>query len=314
MTLAPDAQAFVDMMASAPGPLHSLGVDGAREAVRQLAALNPPPQQVFSVQDREIPGPAGPIPIRVYRPSDETGCPILVYFHGGGWTIGNLDTVDPLCRALSAQANCVVVSVDYRLAPENPFPAAVDDGYAAVEWTAAHADQIGGDPERIAVGGDSAGANISTSLCILSRDNNGPKIVYQLLAYPATEHCVERPSWVEHAEAPVLTAADVTWFWSQYLRSEADRCDPRATPANAESLAGLPPALIITAEVDPIRDDGEHYGELLRTAGVDVTVARYPGTFHGFFTMVGMIGQADTAVLDATERLKQAFAQAHSER
>lgn len=308
MALDPDAQGIADALADLmPGPMHTLGVTGARAFVDQLHAQSPPPPPLHSVDDRTIPGPACPIPVRVYRPGPDTGLPVLVYLHGGGWTIGTLETCEAVCRSLSEKAGCVVVSVDYRLAPENKFPAAIDDSYAAVEWVAAHADELGVDPDRIAVGGDSAGANLSAAICILARDRGGPPITFQLLAYPATEYAVERTSWVEHASAPLLTAKDVTWFWGQYLRDEADRFDPHATPSNASSLAELPPAFILTAEEDPLRDDGEQYGERLREAGVDAVVQRYPGVFHGFFSMVGVLSRTAEAVDDAAGHLIRAF-------
>ncbi|MGI5290234.1 alpha/beta hydrolase [Nonomuraea polychroma] len=314
MPLDPDAQALAEALdALLPGPLHSLGVDGARALAEQLGEQSPPPPPLHLVEQRTIPGPAGEIPIRVYRPSPETDLPVLLYFHGGGWTIGTLDGVETLCRTLSEKAHCVVVSVDYRLAPEHKFPAAVEDCYAALEWVAAHAGEIGADAGRIAVGGDSAGGNLSASISILARDRNGPQIALQLLVYPATEYAVERASWREHATASLLTAEDVLWFWGHYLRDEADRSDPRATPSNAPSLAGLPPAFVLTAEYDPIRDDGEQYAQRLREAGVPVIAKRYPRVFHGFFTMVGLLGKTKEALEDAAARLNDAFARPRAE-
>lgn len=304
MALDPDAQAIADLLDQMlPGPLHQLGVAGARAFVDQMNEHAPPPAPVQAVTDREIPGPAGPIPIRIYRPIADAGLPVLVYFHGGGWTIGSLDQVDPVCRALANRADCLVVSVDYRLAPEHPFPAAVEDCYAAVQWVAQHGAELSADSSRLAVGGDSAGGNLAAAVSLLARDDNGPRIALQLLIYPATEYAVPRASWLEHAKAPLLTTDDVLWFWAQYLPDAADRADPRATPSSATDLTGLPPAFVITAEYDPIRDDGEGYARRLAEAGVEVTATRYPGVFHGFFGFVGMLARTDEALRDAAVAL-----------
>ncbi|BBZ15225.1 alpha/beta hydrolase [Mycobacterium branderi] len=311
MTLDPDAQQLTDALAGLlPGPLHTLGVEGARAVLAGLSEQSPPPPPLHSVEDHTVGGPAGPLQTRVYRPGPENDLPVLIHLHGGGWAMGTLDASEALCRSLSDKAGCVVVSVDYRLAPEHKFPAAVNDCYAAVQWVANHADEIGADSNRIAIGGESAGANLAAATTLLARDSGGPPLAFQLLAYPVTEYAVERPSWREHASAPLLTVDDVTWFWAQYLRDQADRTDPRATPSNASSLAGLPPAYILTAEHDPVRDDGEQYGQRLRDAGVDVTVKRYPGVFHGFLSMVGMLNRTAEALDDAAAQLAHAFATA----
>ncbi|QLL06494.1 alpha/beta hydrolase [Mycobacterium vicinigordonae] len=311
MSLDPDAQAIADMLAAQmPGSLSELGVEGGRAFFEALSEQAPPGASLHAVTERLIPGPAGDIKVRTYRPSAQEDLPALLYFHGGGWVMGSLDFVDPVCRELANRAQCAVVSVDYRLAPEAPFPAAVDDGYSALLWVAVHGADIGVDPSRIAVGGDSAGANIAAAVSLVARDDNGPSIALQLLAYPATEYCVARQSWVEHANAPLLTSDDVRWFWRQYLVDVERFCDdPRATPMNAPSLEQLPPALVLTAEYDPMRDDGEAYAARLASEGVDVTAERYSGVFHGFFTMVGMLGQTEAAIGDAAEHLKKAFAQ-----
>ncbi|MGA5546181.1 alpha/beta hydrolase [Mycobacterium sp. NPDC051198] len=308
MALDPDAAAIADALsAMLPGPMHTLGIEGARAVVAGFAAQSPPPPPLHSAQDRVIDGPGGPLPLRVYRPGPGDRLPVLVYLHGGGWAMGNLDGSEALCRTLSAKAGCVVVSVDYRLAPEHKFPAAVDDGFAALQWVADHVGEIGGDANRIAIGGDSAGANLSAAITILARDHGGPPIAFQLLAYPVTEYAVERPSWHEHASAPLLTTGDVLWFWDQYLRDQQDRQDPRATPSNATTLVGLPPAFILTAEYDPVRDDAEHYGDLLHAAGVEVTVKRYPGVFHTFLSLVGVLNRTSEALDDAAAQLTRIF-------
>ncbi|MEV8358386.1 MAG: alpha/beta hydrolase [Actinobacteria bacterium] len=306
MTLDADAQAVADRLEQfLPNGLSGLGVQGARTFLAQLAAASPPPPEIHEVTDRTIPGPRGEIPIRVYRPSDDRDLAVLVYFHGGGWATGDLEGgVDRLARKLSEQAGIVVVSVDYRLAPEHPFPVPFDDAFAAVEWVAANAESIGADRDRIAVGGDSAGANLAAAITLRARDAGGPDIRFQLLAYPITEYAVERPSWIENADAPLLTTADVLWFWDRYLADEADRANPLVTPSNADSLAGLPAAFILTGEHDPIRDDGENYARLLEEAGNDVVQRHYSGVFHGFFTIAG-IAKSDEAVADAVAQLNR---------
>ena len=308
MPLDPDAQFVVDQIDQVP--LHTLGVEAIRSSLSAQAAEGfPPPASVHEVEDRSIPGPSSPMAIRVYRPSDESALPALLYFHGGGWTVGSPDSCDGICRALTNGAQCVIVSVNYRLAPENKFPAAVDDAYAALEWLATHGRaELGIDPGRIAIGGDSAGANLSAAVCLLARDRGGPRARLQLLAYPATEYAVERESWRDNAKAPILTAEDVVWFWGQYLRDEANRVDPRATPSNAGDFRDLPPAFILTAEYDPLRDDGEQYARRLAEAGNEVTVKHYPGVFHGFLNMLGVVSRADTAIADAGSRISEAFA------
>jgi len=310
MPLDPDARALVDALSTVlPAPFHQIGLDAAREFSEAMGAQGPDPKSVHSTEDRNIPGPNGDIPVRIYRPSADEHLPVLVWIHGGGWSIGGLEGgTDVTCRELANRANCVVVSIDYRLAPEHKFPAPFEDCYAALVWVLANASDFGGDPARVAIGGDSAGANLSAAVCIAKRDNGGPSAIFQLLAYPATEYAVERPSWTENAEAPVLGVADVIWFWDFYLRDEADRTDWRATPSNAESLEGVPPAFVLTAEFDPLRDDGENFGRLLQEAGVDVHVKRYPGVFHGFFTMGTALQRTDEALDDAADSLRKVFA------
>lgn len=217
---------------------------------------------------------------------------MLIYIHGGGWTFGTIDGgVDHLCRSIVAASGITVVSIDYRLAPEHKFPVPVDEASAVLAWLRADATTLEIDPSRIAIGGDSAGGNISATVTHLDRGAE-PPLAAQILLYPATEYAVERASWVENAEAPVLTARDTVWFWDQYLSDESDRTDPRATPANAKVFTDLPPALVVVAGHDPLRDDGLHYAELLESAGNAVQVERMNGAFHGFMTMPGLQAQA----------------------
>ena len=306
MSLDPDAQAIADLAASIP-PFHTMSIEGARE-IAAMAAM-PPMTDIAQVTERAVPTEHGTVPVRVYHPAPTSVLPLLIYMHGGGWSTGGLYTADETCRILATTSECVVVSVDYRLAPEHKFPAAFHDVYGVAQWLTAHADQVGGDGDRIAIGGDSAGANLAAAVCLHARDHEGPKFVLQLLAYPATEFGVPRASLVENAHAPMLWAQDVTWFWDHYLDTEADRSDARAVPSAAASLAGLPPAVVITAQYDPIRDDGEAYAQALADAGVAVTSTRYPGVFHGFFT-IPILTRTQQALSDTAACLRNAFSTA----
>lgn len=287
--LDPDARAVADQLAAViPGGLSSLGVAGVREFGRQRDAQTPAGPDVHAVTDDQVDGPHGNIPVRVYRPESDTPTAVLIYVHGGGWVFGTLDGgVDHLCRSIVSTTGVAVVSVDYRMAPEHKFPVPVDETAAVLAWVRGEAGDLGFDSSRIAIGGDSAGGNISAAITHLDRGADSP-LAAQVLLYPVTEYGVERPSWIDNAEAPVLTARDAPWFWTQYLRTDADRSDPRATPANSDSFAGLPPALVITAGHDLLRDDGLHYAELLDGAGTPVRVERLDGTFHGFMTVPGL--------------------------
>ena len=258
------------------------------------------------VTERTIPGPATALPIRVYRPSIGAVLPGLVWYHGGGWVFGDLDMSDGTCRALANAAECVVVSVDYRLAPETPFPGAVDDAYAAVDWVAEHADQLGIDPDRIAVGGDSAGGNLAAAVCLIARERGRPAICHQVLVYPVTDHRLETESYQTNGQGYLLTRTSMEWFWGHYL-GDQDRAHPLASPLLADSLAMLPSATVVTAEFDPLRDEGEAYGERLRGAGILTTITRYHGMIHGFFGMADVIQAGRTARAQVAEELRVAF-------
>ena len=310
MPLDPQADALIRQMAAAPGPkLEEISPADARKLTagtfKMLAGVA---EEVAKVENRKIPGPAGEIPVRIYTPAGAGPFPLLVFYHGGGWTIGDLDTHDAACRSLTNGGRCVTVSVDYRLAPENKFPAAVEDCYTATVWATEHAKELGADPRRVAVGGDSAGGNLSAVISILARDRGRPAIKFQLLIYPATDGALDTYSHKTFKEY-FLTDEAVRYLWGCYLRDEADKGDPLASPALAKSHKGLPPALIITAEFDPLRDEGEAYGEKLRAAGVPVTVTRYDGMIHGFFTMAGVLDQGKKAVAQASETLRKVFSQ-----
>ncbi|HZU16759.1 MAG TPA: alpha/beta hydrolase [Candidatus Dormibacteraeota bacterium] len=305
MPLDPQVQALIEQMQASEQPaLSDLGTAGARALLEQMAALAPEREPVAEVRDLTIPGPGAEIPIRVYRPASGT-LPGLVWFHGGGWVIGNLETTDPLCRSLATRAGCLVISVDYRLAPEHRFPAAVEDAYAATRWVAEHGPELGLEAERLAVGGDSAGGNLAAVVALLARVK-GPRLAYQLLIYPATDLRGWYPSYEENGEGYLLTERDMRWFESNYLGADADRDDPRVSPLRAPSHAGLPPALVVTAEYDPLRDQGEAYGEKLRAAGVPAEVRRYPGMIHAFLGLP--VDRARIALQEIADRLRSALA------
>ncbi len=309
MPLDPQAQAVLEQMAEAGlPPLGSVSVEETRQGMVAATAAGEEPEPVAKVEDRSIPGPGGQIPVRIYTPQGSGPFPVLVYFHGGGWVIGNVDTHDPTCRTLTNAAGCVVVSVDYRLAPEHKFPAAVDDCYAATQWVAANAAAINGDSSRIAIGGDSAGGNLTAVVAIEAREQGGPPLVFQLLVYPVTDYSFSTPSYQDNADGYLLTKDSMVWFWDHYLRTEADGQDHRASPLRASDLTGLPPALVITAEYDPLRDEGEAYAARLQESGVSVTCTRYDGMIHGFYGLTAVVDQARKAVEESVAALRASFA------
>ena len=278
----PQIQAFLDDLAGLP-PIHTLPVDIARQASFPPA----PKQPVHHVEDRIIPGPGGDIPVRLYYPRAGDQMPALVFIHGGGWVIGSLDDYDAICRSLALEADCVVISVDYRLAPEHKFPAAPDDALAATTWAFENAVELGIDADRIAIGGDSAGGNLSAVTTVRLRNNH--RLAAQLLIYPMTVyHDPPLPSHVENAEGYMLTIAAMDWFMDHYLPDATFRSHPHFAVGKTEDLTDLPPALIITAQFDPLRDDGEAYAARLRDAGVAVDYWRYDGMIHGFYGMFGV--------------------------
>lgn len=308
MPLDPQARAFLDQISAMGGlPLSAMGVEGARQAMELLSTMRAAPAPVASAVDRRIPGPGGEIPVRIYTPNGTAPFPLLVYFHGGGWVLGSLETHDGICRELANGAGCVVVSVDYRLAPEHRYPAAAEDCYAATRWAAANAGELGADPKRLAVGGDSAGGNLAAVVPQMARDRGGPPIVFQLLIYPATDSACDAPSQRENADGYLLTYADMLWFWGHYLGDSTKGAEPYASPLRAARVNGLPPALVITAEFDPLRDEGEHYAKRLEEAGVPARLSRYHGMIHGFFGMGQMMDQGNAAVREACGNLKLAF-------
>ena len=313
--LHPDAARVCEMIvASGRPPLETLTPAQAREvytASRQI--LQPDPPEVAETVNLEAPGPAGPIPLRLYRglgTRKDQPLPALIYFHGGGWVIGDLESHDQACRALANAAQCAVVAVHYRLAPEHKFPAAVEDAIAATRWIAGNAATLAIDATRLAVGGDSAGGNLAAVVCMDARDQGGPPLRLQLLIYPSIDMGMDTPSHVRHADQLPLTRSAMHWFIGHYLRGESDKSDWRASPLRAQNLANLPPALIITASFDPLCDEGEAYAKALANAGVPVTHRRFAGQIHGFLTMGRIIADSGRLVGLSADALKAAFAKA----
>jgi acetyl esterase len=286
-------------------PWRSMPPALGREIYRQRALLFEGPRTpAGTVWDTTIPSESGAVGVRVYRPDRRRPTPIFIYLHGGGWTLGGLDTVDETCRRISQAADCVVVSVAYRLAPEHPYPAPLDDVVAVVRWTARHGDDLGGDTARLAIGGDSAGGNLAAGACLRLREEGGPKVALQVLIFPATQPFFDTLSYHECADGYLLTRADMMWFWQNFLGPEGAAADRFSCPGVAEDLRDLPPALIITAGFDPLHDEGEVYGHKLRGAGVPVAVRRFPDMIHNFiaFPIEGAAGRAVGMIAGATRR------------
>jgi acetyl esterase len=297
--LDPEVRALLEMMdAQGAPPLESQDPIEARSSrIEPMKMLGGEPDALGRVEDLSVPGPGGDVPVRVYA-SERSGLrPALVYFHGGGFVFGNLDTHDAVCRALAKESGAVVISVDYRLSPENKFPAAVEDSHAVTVWVAANAERLGIDVRRIAVGGDSAGGNLATVVAMRCRNAGGPTLAAQVLLYPVTDSSsFETGSHRELGEGYFLTRAAMDWFKGHYLASADLARYPEVSPLLAPDLSGLPPALVITAEFDPLRDEGEAYAERLRQAGVPVTITRYPGMIHGFVSMRGVLAGGRQAI------------------
>jgi acetyl esterase len=280
------------------------------EARRQMLDLTPPVDLLLAVKRVEnlmIPGPDGEVPIRLYYPSGDPPFAVLVYFHGGGWVIGDLDTHHGVCHALAKLSGCLVVSVDYRLAPEHRYPAAVEDAYAATSWVAQNADAIQADPDRLAVGGDSAGGHLAAVVALMARDRKGPRIDLQILIYPITDCKFNTPSYIENKEGYMLTSDLMKWFWNHFIEDKSQANHPYVSPLRAKNFSDLPKAMIITAEYDPLHDEGQAYGQRLQEAGVKVTLLRYPGMIHGFIRMTAQLEKAKEAVDEIAGRLRGVF-------
>lgn len=310
VVLDPDAAAVYKAFQEAGRPPYeTVGHVTARELyLAGRVVSNPEPPELETAGPLSIPGPHGAIPARIYTPKQlrktDGLAPCLVFFHGGGWVIGDLDTHDVVCRKLAHEGELIVISVDYRLAPEHKFPTAADDAIAATKWVAANSAKLGIDATRISVGGDSAGGNLAAVVALATRDGDGPNLAGQVLIYPATDFAMSHPSHREPETSILLTHSVIKWFCNHYLNSTADIHHWKASPARAETLAGLPPSYVMTAGADPLRDEGDEYAARLKQAGVPVTYRHFPGQFHGFFTMGKLLPQANVALSEIAGWLK----------
>ncbi len=306
MALDPQAGEFLKKLAALNAPaLHELTLEQAR---RQAVPISGPIREVARIDNRRIPGPNGEIPVRIYQPADVAAtrpAPALVFFHGGGWVICNLDTYDSLCRDLALAADCVVVSVDYRLAPEHKFPAAADDAYAATVWVCDHSNELNIDPNRIAVAGDSAGGNLAAVVSLMARDRGNPAIAFQVLIYPITDYSFDTESYQANSEGYFLTRMIMEWFWEQYLECPEDGTHPYASPLRADDLSNLPPALVTTAGFDPLCDEGRAYAQRLQAAGNDTELVHYEGMIHGYVRRTDLFDRARETVDLIGDRLKK---------
>ena len=304
MPLHPDYEHMLGELDALGGPaLADVPVAAGREMFR---AMQPEAPEVGVAAVAET--TAGGVTARVYRPHGGGPFPMVMMFHGGGWVIGDLDTADRQSREVCRGAGAVVVSVDYRLAPEHRFPTAAEDCYAATRWAVEHAGEYGGDPTALAVAGDSAGGNLAAVVAQMARDRRGPEIAFQLLVYPVTDGVnFDKPSYRHNGDGYLLTARAMHWFWDHYAPVRDERRSPYASPLLAEDLSGLPPALVMTAEYDPLRDEGEAYAHALATAGVDARLVRYDGLIHGFFAHTRTIDAARKPMSDACAALRAAF-------
>jgi acetyl esterase len=300
MPLDPQAKAFLEQ--SAPAPPFPLDTESINEIRKLTARLEGDPEPVARVENRLVPGPTdgSEIPVRIYWPAASAGSDSpkagFVFFHGGGWVLGNLDAYDHVSHALANAGDCVVVSVDYRLAPEHRFPAAAEDSYTATIWTAQHADELGIDPKRIAVGGDSAGGNLAAVVSLMDRDRGTSHVSYQVLIYPITDANLETPSYIENGQEYFLTTERMAWFWDLYLNDPSEASNPYSAPLQAASLEGLPPAYVMTAEFDPLLSEGDAYADRLEEAGVPVERELYDGQIHGFVRRIDLYDRATVAI------------------
>ena len=303
----PQVKAVLDKMAAA-GIVLPTTVADVRKAYLFYPKLSGTPESVFRIQDREVPGPAGNIPLRVYTPSSTSGLPIAVFFHGGGFVAGSLDSHDTPLRSVSNRCQCIVVSVAYRLAPENKYPAAPEDAYAATRWVAEHAADIGGDPHRIAVAGDGAGGNLAAVVTLMARERGTPALIFQLLIYPSLDASTMRPSWWTESNAPTVSRESKNEILSMYLPVTANLRDPFVAPIHAENLKNLPPALIVTYKDDaPMRVESEDYADRLTQDGVAAKVSLYPAMIHGFFLMAGDLDGGKKCIDEMATALRNAF-------
>ena len=306
-TLHPQAESLLENFNSErTPPVDALSPAAGRAASRERFIRDDVPELGGGVRNLEIAGPECSLSIRIYEPGGEGPHPVMVYFHGGGWVRGDLDTHDELCRDLTRRVGCLTLAVDYRRAPEHPFPAAAVDAHGAFEWAANNVESLGGDPERIAVAGDSAGGNLAAVTALMARDRNGPAPVRQVLFYPVTNHAFDTDSYREHAADPVLSRAAMEWYWDQYLDRPLDGRHPYASPLSVRDLSGIAPATVITAGVDPLRDDGRTYANRLADAGVSVSYSEYDDVFHAFISFPEL-DRAEEARAEAAITLQDTF-------
>ena len=308
MPLDPQCEALLAGMAVAGAkPFEEMTPAEGRVAALAFKDLGGEPEDVAAVEHRFIPGPTADLPVRIYRPEGEGPLPALLYFHGSGWVVLNIEVCDAASRAMANRTGCVVIAVNYQKAPEHKFPIPFDDCYAATQWAFDNAEELGIDPRRIGVAGDSAGGNLAAAVTLKARDHQGPKIAYQLLIYPALEYGWDKPSAHENAEGYSLQRASMEYFWKHYVRSDSDAENPFVSPLRAKDLSGLPPAFVFTASYDPLRDDGKEYADRLSEAGVQVTYRNYEGMIHGFFWMSGVLDQARTVMDEVGKEVRAAF-------
>jgi acetyl esterase len=311
--LDPEIQPIVELMEAADEPpTHLVPIAQARAAhERETEVMSGPGEDVAEIREVEAPGPGGPITVRLFRPLAERAAggaalPLVAYLHGGGWTVGTLDAFDPVCRALANASGALIASIGYRLAPEHPFPAAPDDARAAVRWLADQAEELGADPARLAIAGDSAGGNLAAVTARRLRDEGGPPLRFQALIYPACDSALKTPSYRENGAGFGLSSASMKRYWELYLDG-ADGRHPDASPLQADDLAGLPPAFVLTVRHDVLRDEGEAYARALEAAGVPVTLSRYDGAVHGFFRWLAKAELARRAVAETGAALRAAL-------
>ncbi len=308
MTLDPQAEAFLNQLAAmnAP-PLPVLSPQEARAMNEVMKNFSGQPESVAKVEDISVPVDGGEIAVRLYTPEKKGILPVFIYYHGGGWVLGDLDVVDAPMRKIANRAGCLVASVDYRMAPEHKFPTALEDCYQATCWIKENAESLNGDPDRIAIGGDSAGGNMAAVISQRARKSGHLKIVSQILIYPATQIDANSQSYRDYGEGYFLGTTDMDWFMSHYIPAGENRANIMLSPLLADDLSGLPPALVITAEYDPLRDEGEAYAQRLKEAGVAVESTRYEGMMHGFFWMSGIMDKGKMAIEQVSDALSSAF-------
>lgn len=305
MTLAPEITKFLETRAASGLPeVWQAPVEVLRANTYSRLATAGVPEEIFSVTDRFIPGPTADLPIRIYRPSNAKNLPALVYFHGGGWVLSFLDLYDAMLHSLANKTGSVIIAVNYQKAPEHPYPTPFDDCLATVLWVHANASELGIDIRKIGVGGDSAGANLASAVALKTRDVGGPMLAYQLLLYPCNERNFETESYLAYAEGYGLPRKSMQWFWEQYLQGGNHDNDPYACPSMAENFSNLAPAIVVTAQYDPLKADGVKYERLLRQAGVQTSYHEYKGMIHGFLNLGAVTPTADSAMNDCATLIK----------